>query len=116
MPCITVHHETGGVLMVAYMNEAALHLTLQTGEVHYWSRSRQEIWHKGATSGHTQKLVSLAIDCDQDALLARVHQAGAACHTGRDSCFYRQLVMPDQAPENAAGLTTPIELLFTDQV
>ena len=83
---------TGGeVLMVAYMNEEALRLTLALGDAVYWSRSRQEIWHKGATSGHTQKVVEIRTDCDQDALVLRVDQQGAgACHTGYRSCFFRR--------------------------
>jgi phosphoribosyl-AMP cyclohydrolase len=83
---------TGDILMVAYMNEAALRKTLELGEVVYWSRSRQQLWHKGESSGNTQKLVSLAIDCDGDAILLRIEQrGGAACHTGKRSCFYRRL-------------------------
>ena len=85
--------ETGRVLMVAHMNAEALRLTIETGEVHYYSRSRQKIWKKGETSGEVQKLIKLAADCDQDALLLIVEQTGrgAACHTGRKSCFYRVL-------------------------
>lgn len=79
--------------MVAYMNEEALHLTLKTGQAHYWSRSRGEIWRKGATSGATQKVREILVDCDQDCLLLRVEQAaGGACHTGRASCFYRRVL------------------------
>ena len=86
----------GAVLMLAYANEEALRLTLRTGEAHYWSRSRGEIWRKGATSGHTQRVTAVAVDCDQDALLYRVVQAGPACHTGRASCFYREVAtVPD---------------------
>ena len=83
--------EDGTVLMLAYANEDALRLTLKTGEAHYWSRSRAEIWHKGATSGHTQAVISVHTDCDQDTLLYRVRQHGPACHTGRASCFYREV-------------------------
>ncbi|MDR6225637.1 bifunctional phosphoribosyl-AMP cyclohydrolase/phosphoribosyl-ATP diphosphatase HisIE [Desmospora profundinema] len=75
------------VLTLAYMNEASLKKTLETGQTWFWSRSRQELWHKGATSGHVQKVVSLALDCDGDALVARVIPAGPACHTGNYSCF-----------------------------
>ena len=74
--------------MLAWMNKEALDNTLRTGNVTYWSRSRQELWIKGATSGHTQELVSLSIDCDGDAILCLVNQKGAACHTGRKHCFY----------------------------
>lgn len=85
--------KSGEVLMMAHMNEAALHKTLETGKVHYWSRSRQKIWLKGETSGNIQILVELLADCDQDCLLLKVQTAddGAACHTGRVSCFYRRL-------------------------
>ena len=88
--------EDGSVLMLAYANAEALRLTLETGEAHYWSRSRSEIWRKGATSGNVQRVISVATDCDQDALLYRVAQAGPACHTGRASCFYREIALvPD---------------------
>ncbi|MFZ4688676.1 MAG: phosphoribosyl-AMP cyclohydrolase [Polymorphobacter sp.] len=80
---------SGEVLMVAHMNAAALAATLATGEAVYWSRSRGELWHKGATSGHTQRVVEMRIDCDQDALWLKVEPAGPACHTGERSCFYR---------------------------
>lgn len=83
---------TKEVLMIAWMNEEALHLTLQTGEAHYWSRSRQELWHKGATSGSIQKIREIRIDCDQDAVLLLIEQTGeGACHTGRATCFYRRV-------------------------
>ena len=83
--------DTGEVLMVAHMNGAALARTLETGEVWYWSRSRGELWHKGATSGQIQTLVEMRVDCDQDALLLKVRVGGdgGCCHTGRRSCFYR---------------------------
>lgn len=84
--------ETGEILMVAYMNEATLRQTLETGLMTYWSRSRQEVWVKGTTSGHTQEVREVRIDCDGDALLFKVKQnGGAACHTGHRSCFYRKL-------------------------
>jgi phosphoribosyl-AMP cyclohydrolase len=91
VPAIAQSAETGAVLMVAWMNRETLERTLQTGEVTYWSRSRQEIWRKGGTSGHTQHLVEAWIDCDGDALLLKVDQIGSACHTGAPSCFYRKL-------------------------
>jgi phosphoribosyl-AMP cyclohydrolase len=78
--------------MMAWMNKQSLARTLELGQMVYWSRSRKELWHKGATSGHVQKLVSLSVDCDKDCLLARVEQTGAACHDGYESCFYRSLV------------------------
>jgi len=82
---------TNEVLMLAWMNEAALRATLESGMATYWSRSRQMLWVKGETSGHTQEVVDLRIDCDQDAVLMKVRQTGGACHTGRNSCFYRQI-------------------------
>lgn len=88
---------SGALLMVGHMNEQALRQTLETGEAHYWSRSRNQLWHKGATSGNVQKIVEIATDCDQDALLLRVDVAGhgATCHTGQRSCFYRTLDTKD---------------------
>ena len=84
---------TGEVLMVAYMNEESLRLTLALGEAVYYSRSRRELWHKGATSGSVQRVVEIRTDCDQDALVLKVQQAGSgACHTGASTCFYRRLV------------------------
>ena len=88
---IAVDVETGAILMVAHMNAEALSETLRTGAVTYWSRSRQCLWRKGETSGHRQELVEMRVDCDQDAFLLRVRQTGAACHTGRRSCFYRRI-------------------------
>ncbi len=93
LTCVTIDAHDGAVLMLAHMNAQALQETLETGIVHYWSRSRQALWRKGDTSGQTQKLVELKVDCDQDALLARVEVGGdgGACHTGRRSCFYRSV-------------------------
>ena len=88
LPAIAQDHETGEVLMLAWMNADAVQRTLESGDVTYWSRSRQQFWVKGATSGHLQKLVSMAIDCDRDCILVKVDQTGPACHTGRRSCFY----------------------------
>jgi phosphoribosyl-AMP cyclohydrolase len=82
---------SGTVLMLAYMNEEALHLTQETGEAHFWSRSRQEMWHKGATSGNVQRVREILVDCDADTILLKVDPAGPACHTGEISCFYRTL-------------------------
>lgn len=90
-PAIVQDAVTGQVLMLAWMNAAALELTLETGEAHFWSRSRQEIWHKGASSGNLQQVVEVRLDCDGDALLLRVNPSGPACHTGNRSCFYRQM-------------------------
>ena len=92
---ITTEAATGAVLMVAYMNAEALSLTLETGVVHYWSRSRRSLWRKGDTSGQVQRLVAMRTDCDQDALLLTVTVGGDghACHTGRHSCFYREVLV-----------------------
>ena len=91
IPAVAVDAATGEVLMLAYMNDQALALTISTGEAHYWSRSRGELWRKGATSGNRQRVVELATDCDQDAVVVKVVMEGdgAACHTGRRTCFYR---------------------------
>ncbi len=91
IPCIAQDDATGEVLMMAWMNADSLARTLATGNVTYWSRSRQAFWAKGETSGHVQRLVELRIDCDRDCLLARVTQDGSACHTNRRSCFYTAL-------------------------
>ena len=88
---VATHADTGEVLMLAWMNAEALRRTLDTGEAHYWSRSRGELWHKGATSGQVQQVAELRVDCDQDAVWLKVRPQGdgGACHTGRRSCFYR---------------------------
>lgn len=91
VPCIVQDAATLDVLMMAWMNEESLNLTLRTGQTWFWSRSRRELWNKGATSGNTQQVVELRFDCDGDTLLALVHPAGPACHTGNDTCFYRKL-------------------------
>lgn len=89
---IAQDHATQEILMLAWMNKEALQKTIETGEVHYWSRSRQELWHKGATSGAIQIVKEIRIDCDQDALLLLIEQKkSGACHTGRPSCFYRKI-------------------------
>lgn len=88
---VAVDASSGAVLMVAHMDAAALAATLATGEAHYWSRSRQEVWHKGGTSGNVQRVRGVAIDCDQDAVMLRVEPAGPACHTGAATCFYRRV-------------------------
>jgi len=92
VPVIAQEAATGEVLMLAYMNEEAWDKTLATGEVHYFSRSRKTLWHKGGTSGHVQKVHTIRLDCDADTVLVLVEQlGGAACHTGHKSCFYREL-------------------------
>ena len=88
VPAIAQQHDTGEVLMMAWMNRAAVEETLRTGRVCYWSRSRGKLWRKGETSGQVQRLVELRIDCDNDCLLLLVDQTGVACHTGRRSCFF----------------------------
>jgi phosphoribosyl-AMP cyclohydrolase / phosphoribosyl-ATP pyrophosphohydrolase len=100
IPCIVQDWRTGEVLTLAYMNQDALRLTRQTGEMHFFSRSRQELWHKGATSGNVQSVRALRYDCDGDALLALVDPAGPACHTGERTCFHRGQLEP-AAPHEA---------------
>lgn len=89
IPAVAQQHDTGEVLMLAWMNREALLETLKAGQVHYWSRSRNALWRKGETSGQTQKLIDLTVDCDGDTLLLKVDQKGPACHTGRRACFFR---------------------------
>ncbi len=91
VPAIVQDAETNQVLMLAYMNEESLRLTLEKGETVFWSRSRSELWHKGATSGNVQRVVEIRVDCDADTLLILVHPAGPACHTGNQTCFYRSI-------------------------
>jgi len=91
LPVIIVEDKSDMVLMLAYMNEESLLKTIETGYTWFYSRSRQELWNKGATSGHYQKVISMFSDCDDDTLLIRVDQTGAACHTGHKSCFYRKM-------------------------
>jgi phosphoribosyl-AMP cyclohydrolase len=91
VPAIVQDAQSGAVLMLAYMNDEALRLTQETGEAHFWSRSRKELWHKGATSGNVQHVREVRIDCDADTILLKVDPAGPACHTGELSCFYRSV-------------------------
>ena len=92
VPAVTQDAASGRVLTVAWMNREALKLTAATGEVHYWSRSRKKLWHKGEESGHVQKVKSIHLDCDEDVILVKIEQVGGiACHTGRASCFFSQL-------------------------
>ena len=93
--CVVTDAGTGEVLMVAHMNDEALRKTIASGEGWYFSRSRNALWRKGETSGHTQRVVEMRMDCDQDAVWIRVEQSGAACHTGRRSCFYRKVDTAD---------------------
>jgi phosphoribosyl-ATP pyrophosphohydrolase/phosphoribosyl-AMP cyclohydrolase len=104
VPCVVQDWSSGEVLMLAYMNEEALARTRATGELHLWSRSRAELWHKGATSGNTQAVRALRLDCDGDALLALVEPAGPACHTGERTCFHRGELEPPAPHETLPGL------------
>ena len=106
---VAQQHDTGEVLMLAWMSREAIVRTLETGRVHYWSRSRQKLWRKGESSGQGQRLVELRLDCDGDALLLRVEQTGVACHTGRRSCFFRA-VQGGALVTTAEPLVTPGEL------
>ncbi len=96
IPAIIQEQATGRVLMMAWMNRASLEKTIQTGQTHFWSRSRQKFWRKGETSGHTQAVRNIAFDCDGDTLLIQVEQIGAACHEGYKSCFFRSIENPGQ--------------------
>ena len=102
IPAIAQDSTTGKVLMFAWMNRQSLALTVEKGYAVYWSRSRQKLWRKGEESGHQQKIISIQMDCDEDVLLLKIEQEGGiACHTGRESCFYRQLIDGDwQTIEN----------------
>jgi phosphoribosyl-AMP cyclohydrolase len=109
IPAIAQEHGTGEVLMVAWMNREAVAETLATGQVCYYSRSRQKLWRKGETSGQAQKLVDFRYDCDGDTILLQVEQSGVACHTGRRSCFFTA-IRAGQAVEIAAPLVSPAAL------
>ena len=116
VPCVTQDWRTGEVLTLAYMNGEALERTRTTGEVHFYSRSRDEIWHKGQTSGNVQRVRQIRYDCDGDALLALVDPAGPACHTGQRSCFYRDLdgsadAAPDAPPADGEPVPAAYEAL-----
>jgi phosphoribosyl-ATP pyrophosphohydrolase/phosphoribosyl-AMP cyclohydrolase len=117
VPAVVQDAHTGQVLMLAYMNQASLARTLAEGEAWFWSRSRGELWHKGATSGHVQRVVEVRYDCDADSLLLRVEPAGPACHTGHQTCFYRRL--PDgTAVESTAlpeGVLPHLEAVIHDR-
>jgi len=91
IPAVVIDEENGAVLMLAYMNKESLRLTIETGYTWFWSRSRQELWNKGATSGNLQQVVSIVSDCDDDTLLVTVRPMGPACHTGRYSCFFNEV-------------------------
>ncbi len=107
---IAVDAESGEVLMLAHMNEEAFRLTLETGKVHYFSRSRNALWRKGESSGNMQELVELRVDCDADALLIRVRQQGPACHEGYRSCFFRSVTADGALEVRGERLRTPEEM------
>ena len=109
IPAIVQDAASKDVLTLAYMNAESLKLTLESGETWFWSRSRNELWHKGATSGHTQKVKSLAYDCDADTILVKVIPNGPACHTGKQSCFFNEVQLQTDELN-----TTPSNLLSTD--
>jgi len=113
VPAIVQDAETKEVLMMAYMNAESLQMTRKTGETVFWSRSRSELWLKGATSGNIQKVVEIKVDCDADTLLVLVNPAGPACHTGERTCFYRNLYRPDRfsLKNNRQTLCTFMECL-----
>ena len=111
MPCVTVAHETGAVLMLAWVNAPALEATLSSGFAHYWSRSRNQLWKKGETSGALQRIVEIRTDCDQDALTYRVAvtEPAGTCHTGRPTCFYRTV------PLGPGDLDRPLDFDDSDR-
>ena len=123
IPCISQDADTGAVLMFAWMNAEALGKTIETGQVHFWSRSRGKLWLKGESSGMTQQVVELRIDCDQDCVLARVRVGGnhadgvaASCHTGRPNCFYRRVTGVGEAAATAGLEVTEDRVFDADAV
>jgi phosphoribosyl-ATP pyrophosphohydrolase/phosphoribosyl-AMP cyclohydrolase len=115
IPCIVQDWRSGEVLTLAYMNAEALRRTRETGEIHFFSRSRQELWHKGATSGHTQAVRAIRYDCDADAVLALVEPAGPACHTGQRTCFHRGGLVPPAPHEVLPALERTIAARARDR-
>jgi phosphoribosyl-ATP pyrophosphohydrolase/phosphoribosyl-AMP cyclohydrolase len=115
VPCVVQDWATGEVLTVAYMNAESLRLTRETGEMHFFSRSRQELWHKGATSGNTQALRAIRYDCDGDALVALVTPSGPACHTGERSCFHRGELEPAAPYESLPTLQRTVSERVTER-
>jgi phosphoribosyl-AMP cyclohydrolase / phosphoribosyl-ATP pyrophosphohydrolase len=115
VPCVIQDWTTGEVLTLAYMNEFALRRTRETGELHLWSRSRDELWHKGATSGNTQAVRALRLDCDGDTVLALVDPAGPACHTGERTCFNRGELEPPAPHETLPGLERTLSQRAADR-
>ena len=114
-PAIAFDVDTKTVLMLAYMNKESLKKTLETGYTWYWSRSRQEYWNKGATSGHLQKVVSIYADCDNDTLLINVKQTGAACHTGSYSCFFNEIVKKEYIEKNPLKVFETVYNIIEDR-
>ncbi|KWV92939.1 phosphoribosyl-AMP cyclohydrolase [Erythrobacter sp. YT30] len=106
LTAVVIDTKTKEVLVVAFMNDASLRLTLETGEVHFWSRSRARLWKKGETSGNVLKVVEIRVDCDQDALVIFAEPAGPTCHTGRPSCFYRQVNSSDEGTPTLVKVKT----------
>ncbi len=117
VPAVSQDVHTGQVLMLAWMNEEALRRTLESGQAWFWSRSRRELWHKGATSGNRQRVVEVRYDCDGDALLLRVEPAGPACHTGQQSCFHRRLSDGDEVgtPPPVGGVLAHLEAVIQER-
>lgn len=114
-PCVMQDWRTGEVLTLAYMNAEALRRTRETGEIHFWSRSRNELWHKGATSGNTQKVKALRLDCDRDAIVALVEPSGPACHTGERTCFHTGDLTPKAPYEVLPELQRTISARAADR-
>ncbi len=115
IPVVVQDHQTDEVLMLAYMNEEAFQTTLRTGKMTYWSRSRQELWTKGLTSGHLQYMRSMALDCDNDTILAKVAQVGAACHTGNRTCFFQELVSKEYDDTNPLKVFQDVYQVIQDR-
>lgn len=115
IPVVVQDYATDEVLMMAYMNEEAYNLTLKTGRMTYYSRSRQEIWLKGLTSGHYQYVISLSLDCDNDTILAKVRQTGAACHTGSHSCFFKELASKEMNKTNPLNVLKDVMAVIQDR-
>lgn len=111
-PVVVQDAHTRGVLMLAYMNAESLKRTLETGETWFWSRSRAQLWHKGETSGNTQRVADVLLDCDGDALVVRVEPAGPACHTGQTSCFHNVIQAASASQENAEDLGEVLNTLY----
>ena len=115
LPVVTQHYKTSEVLMVAYMNQEAFEKTVKTGRMTYFSRSRQELWTKGMTSGHIQYVKSLTADCDYDTILAKVSQVGAACHTGNPTCFFNEIVKKEYVEKNPLKVLEDVYEIILDR-